>query len=214
MSRRDWEHWNSKAEGFEKKQYRIAGSGCDRETDQWLLSRLDSEDIFMDLGCGTGRISRLVSPVVSNVVSVDGSPAMVERCISLSESFANITVAREDCMELPFPDGVFSAVLMSNLLHIVSDPAGAVAEAVRVLKPGGRLLAVDYSMKGMNLLQKQKMIARYLALWGPPPSSTTPMDNEQIAVLFKDKGLRIKDSVILGGKTKAACVEGEKPLQA
>lgn len=95
----------------------------------------------LDVGAGSGFVSAALVAAGHEVVAVDASPAMVEE---LRRRFGGRVAAREaDAQALPFPDASFDGVFANMCLHHVEDPALAVREMARVLRPGGRLVVTD-----------------------------------------------------------------------
>ena len=93
-----------------------------------------------DLGCGTGHVASLVAPFVRRVVGVDASAAMLAAAERSCPSTSTCARARSRrCRSATRVD----LALLVLVLHHVPDPARALAEAARVLKPGGRLVVVD-----------------------------------------------------------------------
>lgn len=97
----------------------------------------------LDLGCGDGRHAYAAWRLGAGVVALDQAAAEVKHVRDrLDELGARNAVAlRGDGLALPFPDGCFDRVIAAEVLEHVPDDRGMLAEAVRVLKPGG-LLAV------------------------------------------------------------------------
>lgn len=90
----------------------------------------------LDLGCGEGRLSRDLKSLGHDVIGVDASPAMIAAARAADPSIA---VHEADAAALPFPDDVFDLVVAFMSLQDIDDLEGAVAEATRVLSPGGRV---------------------------------------------------------------------------
>ena len=86
----------------------------------------------LDLGCGEGRIGRLLAERGHQVVGADASPAMVR---AASESIEAVVA---DAADLPFADGWFDLVVAFMSLMDMDDADGAARETARVLEPGGR----------------------------------------------------------------------------
>src|SRR5688500_6767972 len=96
-----------------------------------------------DLGCGTGQVSAALAPFVARVVAVDASAAMLQAAKKRLHAFDNIDLRRGELEALPIDDGRLDAATLMLVLHHVPEPAGALAEVARVLKPGGRVVIVD-----------------------------------------------------------------------
>jgi SAM-dependent methyltransferase len=100
---------------------------------------------LLDLGCGTGRVAALAAERGARVTAVDLSPEMVQRARSLSVlSGARIEVM--DAQELDLPDASFDVVVASFSVMFCPRPEEALAEARRVLRPGGRFAAGVWSI--------------------------------------------------------------------
>ena len=88
-----------------------------------------------------GTSSSLVAPFVRRVIGVDASAAMLAAAEELVPDHVDL---RQGTLEaLPIGDGEVDVVLLVLVLHHVPDPARALAEAARILRPGGRLVVVD-----------------------------------------------------------------------
>lgn len=104
---------------------------------------LDASWVLGDLGCGTGALSAALAPHVEHVHAIDASPAMLAAAASRLAGFRNVTVAEGALEALPLYDGVLDVAVLSLVLHHVADPARALAEVHRVVRPGGRVLITD-----------------------------------------------------------------------
>lgn len=103
-------------------------------------------ETLADLGSGTGFYTDLVAPDAETVYAVDVQSEMHEyyREKGLPEAVETVTA---DAADLPFPDGELDGVVSTMTYHeFVGD--GALAELARVIRPGGRFVAVDWSARG------------------------------------------------------------------
>ena len=96
-----------------------------------------------DLGCGTGQVSAALAPFVTHVIGVDSSAAMLQAAKRRLSGFDNIDLRRGELEALPIDDERLDAAVLMLVLHHVPDPQKALAEAARVLKPGGRIIVGD-----------------------------------------------------------------------
>jgi SAM-dependent methyltransferase len=108
-----------------------------------MLALLPREFVVADLGCGTGRVSAALAPHVKQVIAVDNSPAMLKAAKKQAGEFANVDLRRGEVSAVPIDDGACDAALLLLVLGYVPDPAGALKEMARILKPGGRAVIVD-----------------------------------------------------------------------
>ncbi len=99
----------------------------------------------LDVGCGTGFITRVLAGMstVASVTGVDLSPVFVAKARELSAVQQNATFSEADARALPFADAEFDLVVFHTTLTHVPQPERALAEAFRVLRPGGWVTVCD-----------------------------------------------------------------------
>jgi ArsR family transcriptional regulator len=114
-----------------------------RRADIALLGLLDQGWKVADLGCGTGGIAQSLAPFVEKVIAVDESNAMLTAARKRLHGMDNVDIRNGRLEALPLGDQEVDVALLFLVLHYVADPTEVVAEAARVLKPGGRLLVLD-----------------------------------------------------------------------
>lgn len=107
----------------------------------YLLPHVD----VADLGCGDGYLTIEAARWARKVIAVDRSPEMLERAKALARrrKVSNIVWKRGELEKLPLGDASVDIAVLSQALHHAADPATALAEAARVLRPGGRLIVLD-----------------------------------------------------------------------
>jgi ArsR family transcriptional regulator len=112
---------------------------------------------LLDIGTGTGRILQLFAPRIGFGLGIDLSREMlgIARANLDRISLRNCQVRLGDMYHLPLPDGSFDAATMHNVLHFADDPSAALAEAARMLRPGGRLVVVDFARHELEFLRRE-----------------------------------------------------------
>jgi demethylmenaquinone methyltransferase/2-methoxy-6-polyprenyl-1,4-benzoquinol methylase/ArsR family transcriptional regulator len=102
---------------------------------------------LLDLGTGTGRMLELLAPLATRAVGVDQSPQMlsVARVHLERAGLRNVQLRQGDIYALPVEPDFYDLVIVHQVLHYLDDPLRAVREATRALRPGGRLLIVDFA---------------------------------------------------------------------
>lgn len=105
---------------------------------------LTSEMHVLEVACGTGQITSRLGGHVAAWMATDFSPNMVEEARGARDWPQNVSFEVADACALPHADAAFDAVVAANALHVMPDPATALAEARRVLVPGGLLFAPTF----------------------------------------------------------------------
>ncbi|MEM6848075.1 MAG: metalloregulator ArsR/SmtB family transcription factor [Pseudomonadota bacterium] len=110
---------------------------------------------LLDVGTGTGRMLELLAPHCVRMMGVDASAAMlsVARANLIAAGVTHARIAQEDIYALSQPSNAFDVVLIHQVLHFLDDPARALTEASRTLRPGGRLLVVDFAPHDQEALR-------------------------------------------------------------
>ena len=112
----------------------------DRVLGKLALGRL------VDIGTGTGRMIELFGPRASQAIGIDRSSEMLRLArVKLEAAGIHSSLRQGDMYALPLADGSADSVIIHQVLHYAHSPATAVAEAARVLAPGGTLLVVDFA---------------------------------------------------------------------
>lgn len=101
---------------------------------------------MLDLGCGTGELERLILTDTADVqlIGVDIAPSMIERARGKLAHEEGVRFEQADAHDLPFEDASFDVIACGNTFHYVSHPEVVAQEAARVLRPGGRLVLLDW----------------------------------------------------------------------
>jgi ArsR family transcriptional regulator len=131
----------------------------EREVEETLLGLLPERGIhdLLDIGTGTGRVLELLGPRVARATGLDSSREMlaVARVNLEKAGLRNCQVRLADMYQLPLASGSQDAVTIHQVLHYAEDPAEVLAEAARVLRPGGRLVVVDFSRHDLEYLRTE-----------------------------------------------------------
>ena len=101
--------------------------------------------VVADLGAGEGTFSQLLARRAKKVIAVDNAEKMVEYGTDLARKHGvkNLEYRKGDIEDVPIKDGLVDLAFLSQALHHAQHPERAVAEAYRILKPGGRIVILD-----------------------------------------------------------------------
>jgi ubiquinone/menaquinone biosynthesis C-methylase UbiE/DNA-binding transcriptional ArsR family regulator len=148
-----------------------------------ILAELGGEPIgdLLDIGTGAGHLLKLLGKDAESAIGVDISTQMllVARSNLHAAGLKEVMVRHGDMYHLPFADGSFDTVTLDQVLYQAENPAAVVAEAARLLRPGGRVLVVDY---GRGNETKRSSI--------DPRTSQIGMSEDALAEWFEHAGLQ------------------------
>jgi len=159
---------------------------------------------LLDIGTGTGRIAEILAARASHVTAFDKSPEMLRIARARLQHLPAVQVdlVQGDFTALPFADAGFDTVLFHQVLHYAQAPELALAEAARVLRPGGCIAVIDFAAHDREELRSAHAHARL------------GFTEEQMLALFSEAGLRGDVPVALPGKPLTVKIwVGRRPAQ-
>ncbi len=116
-----------------------------------------SYEALVDLGTGSGRMLTLLAGKAKSAIGLDLSQHMlnIARAKAYEAGLKTIQFRHGDIYETHLRSGTADLVVVHQVLHFLSDPGRAVAEASRLLKAGGRLLIVDFAHHNLEIMREQ-----------------------------------------------------------
>jgi len=132
---------------------------ADDQVEQAIVAALAERPFrsLLDLGTGTGRMLELFGPQIERGLGLDLSLDMLALARSRLDraGLRHCSVRQGDLYDLALPKDSFDVVIIHQVLHFLDDGARAIHEAARVLRPGGRLLVVDFAPHDLEFLRDQ-----------------------------------------------------------
>ena len=166
-----------------------------------------SNQYVLIIGIGTG-LDLPHLPDGAHYYGLDLTPAMLEKARLRAQALDKPVELREgNAMDLPFTDQQFDVVIMHTILAVVSDPDKALAEASRVLKPGGRLLIADKFLKPGDSAPLRRLLGFILR----PIATRTDVVFEYLLKKRPELSVVRDEASLLGGWFR--CLKLEKTTQ-
>ena len=161
----------------------------------------------LELAAGTGMIAKNIVIAAAHIEATDASAEMIAEAKRDNRS-AKLHFSVQDMFCLPYADGSFDAVIVSNALHIVPQPEKALAEIRRVLKDDGVLIAPTFTHAGNSFSGKVR--AFFMKLAGFPLHSK--WTSEEYMTFLRQNGWTVRKSAVLKASfplTYTECVKSE-----
>ena len=147
-----------------------------------------------DLGCGSGVFTRLLQRAGYDCVGLDLSAALL--AIGRARE-STLVLAAGDLEQLPFADGSFDGLLLCGVLHHFPDPSRCAAEMFRLLRPGGRFLALDPNrMNPMMWLYRDRSSPFYSPVG--VTENERPIVADELAATLTRAGFQISSQYLAG----------------
>ena len=172
-----------------------------------LIRPIVKTETVLELATGTGLIAKHIVNAAAHIEATDASAEMIAEAKRDNRS-ANLHFSVQDMFRLPYADGSFDAVIVSNALHIVPQPEKALWEIRRVLKDDGVLIAPTFTHAGNSFSGKVR--AFFMKLAGFPLHSK--WTSEEYLTFLRQNGWTVRKSVDLKASfplTYTECVKSE-----
>lgn len=171
----------------------INGTVCKQMLD--ITTRLTPEGAkVLDCAAGTGELTFAAAKKAESVLCTDLSRNMLRTAQRKARAFGadNVAFAVRNIFDLQDPDNTYDVVIAGNVLHLLSNPQGAVRELYRVLKPGGKLLLPTFTTRGRGKI----LLGIYKKLGFDPEAEYSPSEYKK---MLEECGLgRVRTKLLSG----------------
>ena len=172
-----------------------------------LIRPIVKAKTVLELATGTGMIAKHIVNAAAHIEATDASAEMIAEAMRGNRS-AKLHFSVQDMFCLPYADGSFDAVIVSNALHIVPQPEKALREIRRVLKDDGVLIAPTFTHAGNSFSGKVR--AFFMKFAGFPLHSK--WTSKEYLTFLRQNGWTVRKSVVLKASfplTYTECVKLE-----
>ncbi len=159
---------------------------------------------LIDIGTGTGRMLELFAPQAKHALGIDRSSEMLRlaRAKLAERGLDRAELRQADLYALPMIDNAADLAILHHVLHFAQQPGAAIAEAARVLQPGGRLLIADFAPHEREELRAQDAHTRL------------GFSDDQVIGWFESAGLApVRIETLEGGELTVKLWLGRKTSQ-
>jgi ubiquinone/menaquinone biosynthesis C-methylase UbiE len=105
---------------------------------------IDGTDSVLECACGTGAITVEIAKKCRKVLATDFAEGMIKRASRKCRKYSNVIIRKEDITNIKCADESFDKVVAGNVIHLLPEPAKAMKELGRVVKPGGKIIIPTY----------------------------------------------------------------------
>lgn len=179
------QHWGGRAATFDESPNHSLHSEAQHQAWLDVLHRLTGSRPLqvLDVGCGTGFLALLLAELGHAVTGIDLAPEMLEIARQKAERAGlGLELRLGDAEAVDAPDGRYDLLVARHLIWTLPNPARAVREWLRVLKPGGRLALIEGQWEQQEIKAEYERIRGQLPLFeGPPP--------EKLVALLSGQGV-------------------------
>ena len=203
------EYWSRFPDTYDKKMEYVVGKALLDEIIQ-ELNRLPELGDLVEFGCGTGIYTETIVAKTKRMYATDLSDSLLAVAKARMGAHPKVTIQKENCTATSFQTKALDSVFMANLIHVIESPRTLLQECHRILRKDGTIVIVTFTDHGMNLWEKIKMGLRFVKSWGKPPAHTHSFSPEDLTLMLKDAGFSVKTSKVIGDKTRALYIIGQK----
>lgn len=204
--------WEQFAENFEEKNNYVVGLHDIHIVKEHLRTFTELGHV-LELGCGNGTYTQCFLDSASNITATDLSEDMVAVTQNRFSTHTTVTVEQADCFNLRYSNSTFDTVFMANLLHVVPNPEAVLHECFRVLKEGGKVIAISFTLHEMSFLNRLLLKYRYLRTYGAKSSKSIPFTPELALDISRSAGFIENHAIVIGKNVKAVVLTALKPIQ-
>ena len=196
--------WNRFAERYAARQIKDVAAYEALIDD--AASLLQPDDRVLELGCGTGGTAIRLAPSVAQFIATDFSAEMI-RIAKAKPAPGNLEFHVADA-EASFSSGPFDAICAFNVLHLVDDPAGLLADIHDHLKPGGLLISKTWCFG--DLSRRLRFLFHAMGMVGlfPPAHRLTIAD---LRTMITAAGLELLEQRVLGAYPQNPYIVARNP---
>ena len=113
-------------------------------TGKKVAEYIDTTDCVLECACGTGAITVSIAPNCKSLTATDFAEGMLKRAKKKCRRYGNVSFQFADITDLAFDNASFDKVVAGNVIHLLPEPAKAMKELGRVVKPGGKIVIPTY----------------------------------------------------------------------
>ena len=184
----------------------IASLDDEASVDALILNALDGENVgeLLDIGTGGARMLRLLGGLSDRAVGIDISRPMLmlARSNLHAAGLDHLMVRHGNMYQLRFPDGSFDTVTIDQVLYQAEEPAQVLREAARVLRPGGRLLLLEF------------LTETSYDLWEQDGEGLAALDEDRLEGWMRDAGMERISGLRLPGRPFPVLLAVARRLEA
>lgn len=153
----------------------IYNGKVNKHLQQEVAALIHSSDRVLECACGAGMLSVPIAKKCRELIATDCSTGMLKQVKRVCKNLPNVQIKRANIMQLSCKDASFDKVVAGNVIHLLDNPSAAIAELLRVCKPGGKLIIPTY----INIERDGNPDAEYVLVDGKMPCAIAIITKEE-----------------------------------
>ena len=198
-----WDNVSGIYDAFED----VYNGDVNRQVALKVASCVQSDDIVLELACGTGMITKCVAPACKKIVATDFSVGMLKKTEENCFGLKNVVLRKADITNINCKDETFDKVIAGNVIHLLDDAHKAVSEMFRVCKKGGLVIIPTYINKDEN--GGQNLLTQIVGKAGADFKRQFTL--ESYKQFFEDEGYADGEYTMFDGRVPCAVAVLKKP---
>ncbi|MEW5821522.1 MAG: class I SAM-dependent methyltransferase [Cyanobacteriota bacterium] len=202
-------YWSNFAANYDKDVLFMFGEKIHDEVRKKLNIESDLNKT-VEFGCGTGIYTREIAKNATEIYATDLSEEMIKVAKVQLKDLENVQIQKEDCQQTSFIDNTFDSIIMTNVFMLLPEPQRSIEENSRILKEGGKLIIICYTIAGLSLFGIIRVLFRIIKTTKKPPQNIKLYTPAKLTQYIEKFNFTVQEATLLKGNMNAVYLKAFK----